>query len=69
MGHSQLKLRKYRKVLPIALKRKLFQAFVLPHADYCAVVRQECNIELQIKVDADPKLWFATDPITASQDT
>ena len=45
------KLRRYRKVLPIALKRKLFQAFVLPHVDYCAVVWQECTKELQTKVE------------------
>ena len=40
------KLRRYRKVLPTALKRKFFQAFVLPHADHCAVVWQECTKEL-----------------------
>ena len=66
---GNLEATKYRKVLPIALKRKLFQAFVLPHADYCAVVWQECTKELQIKVDGDPKLWYATDPITTTQDT
>ena len=45
------KLRRFRKVLPIALQRKLFQAFVLPHADYRAVVWQKCTKELQIKVE------------------
>ena len=41
----------YRKVLPTGLKKKLFQAFVLPHADYCAVVWQECTKKLQTKVE------------------
>ena len=38
-------------MLPIALNRKFFQAFVLPHADYCAVVWQECTKELQTMVE------------------
>ena len=45
------KPQRYRKVLPIALKRKLFQAFVLPHADYCAVAWQECTKGQQTKVE------------------
>ena len=31
-------LRKLREVLPAALKKKIYNALVLPHLDYCSVV-------------------------------
>ena len=45
------KLRRYREVLPTALKKKVFQALVLPHADYCAVAWHKCTKELHAKVE------------------
>ena len=44
-------LRKLRDVLPAALKKKMYNALVLPHLDYCSVVRQECAKSLQLKVE------------------
>ena len=45
------KLRKLRDVLPTETKRKVYNALVLPHLDYCSVVWQECTKELQQKVE------------------
>ena len=45
------KLRKLREVLPTETKRKVYNALVLPHLDYCSVVWQECTKELQQKVE------------------
>ena len=44
-------LRKLRDVLPAALKKKMYNALVLPHLDYCGVVWQECAKSLQLKVE------------------
>ena len=42
------KLRRLRDVLPPETK-KVYNALVLPHLDYCSVVWQECTKELQQK--------------------
>ena len=42
------KLRRLRDVLPPETK-KVYNALVLPHLDYCSVVWQECTNELQQK--------------------
>ena len=39
------KLRQLRDVLPVSVKKKLYNALVLPHLDYC-VLWQECRVEL-----------------------
>ena len=38
------KLRMLKDVLPVATKRKVYNALVLPHLDYCSVVWQECSM-------------------------
>ena len=45
------RLRKLRDVLPASLKKKIYNALVLPHLDYCSVVWQECTTSLQLKVE------------------
>ena len=45
------KLQKLRDVLPVSTKKKLYNALVLPHVDYCSVVWQECGKVLQKKVE------------------
>ena len=40
-----------RDVLPVDTKTKLYNAFVLPHLDYCCVLWYECSKELQHRVD------------------
>ena len=45
------KLRRMRDVLPVGMKRRFFDAFVLPHVDYCSVVWQECTKELREKIE------------------
>ena len=41
------KLRRLRDVLPVITKRRIYNAMVLPHLDYCSVVWQECTMELR----------------------
>ena len=47
------KLRRLKDVLPVATKRKVYNALAigLPHLDYCSVVWQECSMELRKKVE------------------
>lgn len=45
------KLQRMRNVLPVDLKRMIFNAFVLPHVHYCSVVWQECTKELKQQID------------------
>ena len=45
------KLRRLRDSLPAATKKKVYNACVLPHLDYCAVVWQECAKALQKSVE------------------
>ena len=45
------RLRKLRDVLPASLKKRIYNALVLPHLDYCGVVWQECTKSLQLKVE------------------
>ena len=45
------KLRRLRDVLPVITKRRIYNAMVLPHLDYCSVVWQECTMELRKKVE------------------
>ena len=45
------KLRRLREVLPVSIKKKLYNALVLPHLDYCCVLWQECKVELQQKLE------------------
>ena len=41
------KLKRLHNVLPPAIKKKLYNAMVLPHLEYCSVVWQECAVELR----------------------
>ena len=65
------KLRRLRDVLPPETK-KVYNALVLPHLDYCSVVWQECTIELQQKVEQIQNygmhLILSKTPRTASSD-
>ena len=45
------KLRRLRDVLPMTTKKKIYNALVLPHLDYCSVVWQECAKDLQRKLE------------------
>ena len=45
------KLRRLREVLPVNIKKTLYNALVLPHLDYCCVLWQECKVELQQKLE------------------
>ena len=45
------KLRRVKDVLPADTKKKIYNAIVLPHLDYCCVVWQECSVELRRKVE------------------
>ena len=38
------------KDIPVDTKKKIYNAIVLPHLDYCYVAWQECSLELQRKV-------------------
>ena len=40
------RLKRFRKVLPTTLKKRLYSSLVLPHLDYCCLVWQECSKEL-----------------------
>ena len=42
-----IKLKRLRNVLPPAIKKKLYNAMVLLHLEYCSVVWQECAVELR----------------------
>ena len=44
-------LRRLKNVLPLDLKKKMYNALVLPHLDYCSVVWMECAQELQTKIE------------------
>ena len=45
------RLRKLRDVLPASLKKRIYNALVLLHLDYCSVVWQECTKSLQLRVE------------------
>ena len=45
------KIRRLRNVLSVDTKKKLYDAFVLPHLDHCCVLWHECSKELQCRVD------------------
>ena len=47
------KLQRMRNVLPVDLKRMVFNAFVLPHVDYFSMVWQERNKENCVWDEAD----------------
>ena len=46
------KLRRVKDILPSETKRKIYNAIILPHLDYCCVVWQECSLELQRKIES-----------------
>ena len=69
-GFAELsRLRRLRDMLPPSTKKKLYNALVLPHLDYCSVVWQECTKELRQKKKEGPKLWHAPYLIEATQDS
>ena len=43
-------LSRLRNTLPFSLKKKVYNAVVLPHLDYCSTVWQECSKKLQTKI-------------------
>ena len=45
------KLRRLKDVLPSDIKKKVYNALVLPHLDYCSVVWQECTKDLRMKIE------------------
>ena len=45
------KLRRLKDVLPPDIKKKVYNALVLPHLDYCSVVWQECKKDLRMKIE------------------
>ena len=45
------RLKRFRKVLPTTLKKRLYNSLVLPHLDYCCLVWQECSKELVNKLE------------------
>ena len=45
------KLRRLREVLPVSIKKKLYNVLILPHLDYCSVLWHECRVELQQKLE------------------
>ena len=45
------KLRSLKDVLPPDIKKKVYNALVLPHSDYCSVVWQECTKDLRMKIE------------------
>ena len=49
--HCRTEMRRLKDVLPVDTKTKLYNAFVLPHLDYCCVLWYECSKELQHRVD------------------
>ena len=61
-----------RDTLPVGMKRRFFNAFVLPHVDYCSVVWHECTKELQEKVERIQKygmrLILSQPPQTPSEE-
>ena len=46
------KLRGVKDILPSDTNRKIYNAIILPHLDYCCVVWQECSLELQRKIES-----------------
>ena len=45
------KLRRLRDVLPINIKKSVYNALIMPHLDYnCRVLWQECSVKLQQKL-------------------
>ena len=45
------KLGRLKDVLPSDIKKKVCNALVLPHLDYCSVVWQECTKDLKMKIE------------------
>ena len=66
------KLRRLREVLPVDIKKKLYNALVPLHLDYCCVLWQECRVELQQKLDRlqnyGVRLILSKPPRTPSED-
>ena len=44
------KLRRLRDVLPVNIKKSVYNALIMPHLDYCSVLWQECSVKLQQKL-------------------
>ena len=65
---SLAKVQRMKDVLPVDLKWKFFNAFVLPcRLLLCGV--QECTKELIAENQADPKEWDEADTITTTMYT
>ena len=66
------KISRLRDSLPAVTKRRIYNALVLPHLDYCCVVWQECGKVLQQKVERIQnyamRLICSKPPRTSSQD-
>lgn len=45
------RIRRLKDVLPVQTKKKIYNALVLPHLDYCSVVWQECSEQLRRRVE------------------
>ena len=43
-------LSRLSSTLPFSLKKKVYNAVVLPHLNYCSTVWQECSNKLQTKI-------------------
>ena len=66
------KISRLRDSLPAVTKRRIYNALVLPHLDYCCVVWQECGKVLQQKVERIQnyamRLICSKPPRTSSQE-
>ena len=48
---SLAKLNRVRSFLPLETKKKLYNALILPHIDYCCVVWMDCGATLSHKIE------------------
>ena len=68
---TQMLLLPKRGRRPVDPKTKLYDAFVLPHLDYCFALWHECSKELQCRVDRiqnyGMRLIFSKPPRTPSE--
>ena len=66
------KISQLRDSLPAVTKKRVYNALVLPHLDYCCVVWQECGKVLQQKLERiqnyGMRLICAKPPRTPSED-